>query len=61
MQFQKLVMCSQSLFFPRPLQGPVQDTPLAVADAQSIDSKDLIPTKIAFPGRWGEIYTLTYK
>jgi len=44
----------------QPLRGPVQDTPLAVADAQSIDSKDLIPTKIAFPGRWGEIYTLTY-
>eukprot|EP00243_Klebsormidium_subtile_P014169 TRINITY_DN9908_c0_g1_i2.p1 TRINITY_DN9908_c0_g1~~TRINITY_DN9908_c0_g1_i2.p1 ORF type:complete len:299 (-),score=83.37 TRINITY_DN9908_c0_g1_i2:464-1360(-) len=44
----------------QPLRGPVQDTPLAVADARSIAKEDLVPTKIAFPGRWGEVYSLTH-
>ena len=28
----------------RPIKGPVRDTPLAVCDAQSLDTEDLIPT-----------------
>ena len=42
----------------RPIQGPVLRTPLAVADASSIDPSHLVATEQIFPDRVGEIYHL---
>ncbi len=44
----------------RPISGPVRRSPLAVADARSIDRADLIATEQRFPGRTGEIYMLVH-
>ena len=42
----------------RPIVGPVQRSPLALADASSIAPEDLIATDQVFPNRVGEIYHL---
>ena len=44
----------------RPIRGPVERSPLALADASSIRPEDLIATDQVFPGRIGEIYHLAY-
>ena len=44
----------------RPITGPVQRTPLAVADAASVKTEELVATDQVFPDRVGEIYTLAY-
>jgi hypothetical protein len=44
----------------RPIRGPVQDAPLAVADAQSVDSGDLVATDLIYPDRTGEIYYVKF-
>jgi hypothetical protein len=44
----------------RPIRGPVQDAPLAVADAQSVDADDLVATDLVYPDRTGEIYYVKY-
>ncbi|HWA80971.1 MAG TPA: CmcJ/NvfI family oxidoreductase [Acetobacteraceae bacterium] len=44
----------------RPIRGPVQRSPLALADATSIRPADLIATDQIFPDRIGEIYHLAY-
>jgi hypothetical protein len=44
----------------RPIRGPVQRSPLALADAASIRPEDLIATDQIFPDRIGEIYHLAY-
>ncbi|WP_421709752.1 CmcJ/NvfI family oxidoreductase [Algihabitans sp.] len=44
----------------RPIRGPVQRSPLALADAATVRAEDLIPTDQVFPGRTGEIYHLAY-
>ncbi len=44
----------------RPITGPVQRSPLALADASSIAPQDLIATDQVFPDRTGEIYHLAY-
>ncbi len=44
----------------RPIRGPVQRSPLALADASSIRPEDLIATDQVFPNRVGEIYHLAY-
>lgn len=44
----------------RPIKGPVQRAPLAVADASSIAKDELVATDQVFPGRVGEIYHLAY-
>lgn len=45
----------------RPIKGPVQRAPLALADASSITKDDLIATDQVFPDRVGEIYHLAHK
>ena len=40
----------------RPINGPVQDAPLAVVDAQSVETRDLIATDLIYTDRVGEIY-----
>ncbi len=44
----------------RPITGPVQRAPLALADAGSIGTEELIATDQVFPDRVGEIYQLAY-
>jgi hypothetical protein len=44
----------------RPIRGPVEDTPLALADAQSIASDDLVATDLIYPDRIGEIYYVKF-
>ena len=44
----------------RPISGPVRRSPLAVADASSVDRDDLIATEQRFPDRTGEIYMLAH-
>ena len=44
----------------RPIRGPVQDSPLAVSDARSIDDRDLVATDLVYPDRIGEIYYVKY-
>ncbi|MEM7436903.1 MAG: CmcJ/NvfI family oxidoreductase [Myxococcota bacterium] len=44
----------------RPIRGPVERSPLAIADASSVDSTDLVATDQIFPERIGEIYHLAY-
>jgi hypothetical protein len=44
----------------RPIRGPVEDTPLALCDAESIASADLVATDLRYPDRTGEIYSLTF-
>lgn len=44
----------------RPIRGPVQRAPLALADASSVAPDDLVATDQVFPDRVGEIYQLAY-
>jgi hypothetical protein len=44
----------------RPITGPVQRAPLALAAAGSVPKADLIATDQRFPDRTGEIYQLAY-
>ena len=45
----------------RPLCSTVLSSPLAIADASTINQKDLIATDQIFPDRIGEIYHLAYE
>ena len=44
----------------RPIRGPVQRAPLALADASSIDEKERVATDQLFPDRVGEIYQIAH-
>lgn len=44
----------------RPIHGPVQRAPLALADASSIKPEHLVATDQIFPDRTGEIYHLIH-
>jgi hypothetical protein len=44
----------------RPMVGPVQRTPLALADAGSVQPAHLVATDQIFPDRVGEIYQLAF-
>jgi len=44
----------------RPIAGPVQRTPLALADAGSVHPDELVATDQVFPDRVGEIFQLAY-
>jgi hypothetical protein len=44
----------------RPIRSPVERSPLALADASSVRTQDLIATDQVFPDRTGEIYHLAY-
>ncbi len=44
----------------RPIRGPVESTPLAVCDAQSIDPKDFVPADLVYRDKVGEVYRFTY-
>ncbi len=44
----------------RPIHGPVERSPLALADASSTRQEDLIATDQIFPDRVGEIYNVVH-
>lgn len=44
----------------RPIRGPVQDAPLALADAQSVEAADFVATDLLYPDRTGEIYYVKF-
>jgi hypothetical protein len=44
----------------RPIRGPVQDSPLAVSDAQSVRFDDLVATDLLYTDRTGEIYMVRF-
>jgi hypothetical protein len=44
----------------RAITGPIQQFPLAICDAQSIDPKDAVATDLVYPNRVGETYGFTY-
>ena len=44
----------------RPIRGPIESTPLAVCDAQSIDPKDFVPTDLVYRDKVGEVYRFTH-
>ncbi|TWT09462.1 CmcJ/NvfI family oxidoreductase [Reyranella sp. CPCC 100927] len=44
----------------RPIRGPLQDAPLAVCDATSINAEDLVPSDLVYPSRVGETYSVKY-
>lgn len=44
----------------RPIRGPVQRAPLALADAESVRPAELVATDQIFPDRVGEIYQLAH-
>jgi hypothetical protein len=44
----------------RPIRGPVEESPLAVCDAQSMKLTDFIPTDLKYRDRTGEVYSVAY-
>ncbi|MBL4721503.1 MAG: methyltransferase [Alphaproteobacteria bacterium] len=44
----------------RPISGPVKRSPLALADASSVNADELIATDQIFPDRVGEIYNVAH-
>jgi hypothetical protein len=44
----------------RAIRGPIESTPLAICDAQSIDSKDFVPTDLVYRDKVGEVYRFIY-
>ena len=44
----------------RSIGAPVETTPLAIADAQSIAPEDFVATDLVYPDRTGEIYQVAY-
>lgn len=44
----------------RPIRGPVQDSPLAVCDATTIEFNDLVPSDLVYQHRVGETYSVKY-
>jgi hypothetical protein len=44
----------------RPIRGPVQESPLAVCDAQSLRQDDFVTSDLIYPQRRGETYAVTF-
>jgi hypothetical protein len=44
----------------KPIHGPVQTAPLAVCDARTIRSGDLVPTDLRYRDRTGEVYSMRF-
>ena len=45
----------------RPIHHPVWDAPLAVCDARTVKSEDLVPSDLVYRNRTGETYSVTYR
>jgi hypothetical protein len=44
----------------RPIRNPLEREPLAIADARTIGTKELIPSARVYPDRIGEVYHCTF-
>jgi hypothetical protein len=44
----------------RPIRGPLEDAPLALADAQSVAADDLVATDLLYKDRTGETYNVRH-
>ena len=44
----------------RPTKGPLQDAPLALCDARTVDEHDLVESDLVYKQRVGETYSVTY-
>ncbi len=44
----------------RPIRGPVEESPLAVCDAATIEPGDLVATDLVYRDRVGEVYSVTF-
>ncbi|MGH7865443.1 MAG: CmcJ/NvfI family oxidoreductase [Candidatus Binataceae bacterium] len=44
----------------RPINGPVQDTPLAVCDASSMSQQDFVTHNLIYRDRTGEVYSVVF-
>jgi hypothetical protein len=44
----------------RPIRGPLQDAPLGVCDARSVDFGDLVPSDLVYRDRVGETYSVKH-
>ena len=44
----------------RPIRNPVEREPLAIADARTIGTKELVPSSRVYPDRVGEVYHCTF-
>lgn len=44
----------------RPIRGPVEESPLAVCDAQSMTLDDFVATDLIYQDRTGEVYSVAY-
>jgi len=44
----------------RPIEGPIQESPLAVCDASSIAADDCVACDFIYPDKVGETYAFTY-
>jgi hypothetical protein len=44
----------------RPIRGPLEDAPLALVDARSVATEDLIATDLLYTDRIGEIYNVRH-
>jgi hypothetical protein len=45
----------------RPIRGPVQESPLAVCDAQSLRQDNFVASDLIYPQRRGETYAVTFR
>jgi hypothetical protein len=43
----------------RPIRGPLSDMPLALCDARTVETADLVPTDMVYPGKVWETYSVT--
>jgi hypothetical protein len=44
----------------RPTKGPLEDAPLALCDARTVDEHDLVASDLVYQNRVGETYSVTY-
>jgi hypothetical protein len=44
----------------RSIRGPLRDMPLAVCDASSVRSEQLVPSDLVYPNRIGETYSVNF-
>lgn len=44
----------------RPIRGPLRDTPLALCDAASVATNDLVASDLIYPNRRGETYSVKF-
>jgi hypothetical protein len=44
----------------RPIRGPLQRSPLALCDAQTLAEENLVASELRYPDRTGETYAVTY-